>query len=460
MLFLLGMSLWFYGYFDYYYLLIMISSIVFNYLFYQAMKRCQTQCRSGLLIKKSIFWIAIAFNIGLLFYFKYFDFAIENINAIARTDFALRHIVLPLGISFFTFQQLSFVIDSYKGEIPDYNFIDYACFVTYFPQLVAGPIVTHDELIPQFMDQSKKKFDWDNFSKGIYIFALGMAKKVLLADVLGEAVNWGWSNLAEIDSLSAMVVVLSYTLQIYFDFSGYSDMAIGMAKMMNIDLPLNFNSPYKALTINEFWDRWHMTLTRFFTRYVYIPLGGNRKGKARTYINIMIVYLVSGIWHGANWTFVFWGVCHGAFCVLTRAGKKYVDKLHPALNWMITFAFVNVMWVFFRADSMADAFTMLSCIASQTYSGISPELAQCFVTAEWRMLFQNILKVDFLTVFPNAIMTGYLLISVITLLGMDNAYERMLRLKPSLRAAVMVAVLLVLCIFSFAGVSTFLYFNF
>lgn len=458
MYFLLGMSLWFYGYFNPSYLLIMCSSIVINYLMYLALGRCRAADRP--VLQKLFLVCALLFNVGLLFYFKYFDFFIENVNAVFRTDFALRHIVLPLGISFFTFQQLSFVIDAYKGELPNYNFVDYACFVTYFPQLVAGPIVTHDELVPQFMDASKKSFNWDNFAQGLYAFVLGMAKKVLLADVMGVAVNWGYGDIAALDSIEALIVVFAYTLQIYFDFSGYCDMAIGMAKMMNIDLPLNFNSPYKALDIREFWDRWHMTLTRFFTKYIYIPLGGSRRGEIRTYINIMVVYLVSGIWHGANWTFIFWGICHGLCSILTRLFSGFLKKIHPALRWGLTFLFVNVMWIFFRADSIADAFTILQTICSMTMDGINPALIDCFVTAEWELVFTKILRTDFVANCSHLIMAAYLLIPFITVLGMDNVYERMCRMKPSVLKSVTVAVLLVLCICSFAGVSTFLYFNF
>lgn len=459
MLFLLGMSLWFYGYYNYTYLLLMTGSILFNFLVYKAMTWC---ARGGdkRLPKKLFIGFALAFNIGLLFYFKYFNFFIENVNSLFKTGFTLRNIMMPLGISFFTFQQLAFVIDAYRGKLPDYNFLDYACFVTYFPKLVQGPIATHDELIPQFTDDSRKRFDWDNFAQGLYSFTMGLAKKVLLADVLGAAVNWGYSNIPALDSISALIVVFSYTLQIYFDFSGYCDMANGTAKMMNIDLPINFNSPYKAFTINEFWDRWHMTLTRFFTHYIYFPLGGNRKGKIRTYVNIMIVYLISGIWHGSNWTFIFWGVCHGIFCVICRAFKKHFDKLHPALNWLITFGFVNLMWIFFRANSLEDAFAVIRRIAGLTVNGINPELAKCFVTAEWKLLFNKILHTNFLSAYPNMLMMAYLLIPFAAVLGMDNVNERMIRMKPTFLKAVMIALLLVLCIFSFSGVSTFLYFNF
>ena len=234
---------------------------------------------------------AVAVNLGIIGYFKYMDFFIENVNAVAGTDWPLKHIMLPLGISFFTFQQISFIVDTYRGQVPRYDFLTYACYVTFFPQLVAGPIVTHDELVPQLLDTSKKKIDWDNMAKGFYIFAMGLGKKVLIADVFGGAVNLGYGNIATLQATNAIVVMFAYSIQLYFDFSGYCDMAIGLGKMLNIDLPLNFDSPYKSLNLADFWNRWHMTLGRFFTRYVYIPLGGNRKGNMRTYFNIFIVFL-------------------------------------------------------------------------------------------------------------------------------------------------------------------------
>lgn len=259
--------------------------------------------------RKMIFLIGLIFNLGLLGYFKYMDFFIENVNLIFKTDFTLRNILLPLGISFFTFQQISFITDVYKarGGIT-YSFLEYAVYVTYFPQLVAGPIVTHDMLVPQLQDENRKHINFDYMSKGIALFTLGLAKKVLFADIFGNYVNLAYRDVYGLNTLTAFFAMLAYTFQIYFDFSGYSDMAIGLGWMMNIDLPVNFDSPYKALSVTEFWRRWHMTLTAFFTKYVYIPLGGNRKGTIRTYINIFIVFLFSGLWHGAGWTFVLWGV--------------------------------------------------------------------------------------------------------------------------------------------------------
>ena len=224
------------------------------------------------------------------------------------------------------------------------------------PQLIAGPIVTHDELVPQLQDNAKKRFNFENFSRGVYIFSMGLAKKVLIADNLNTAVTMGYALIgagdwATMNSTNCALVMLSYTLQMYFDFSGYSDMAIGLGKMFNIDLPQNFNSPYKAVTILDHWKRWHITLTRFLTKYIYIPLGGSRHGDARTYLNIMIVYLLSGLWHGAGWTYVCWGALHGLFCVLTRWGRRVFDRIPKAINWFITFLFINLGFIIFRAGA-------------------------------------------------------------------------------------------------------------
>ena len=234
-------------------------------------------------------------------------------------------------------------------------------------------------------------------------------------------------------------------------------MAIGLGKMLNIDLPLNFNSPYKALTITEFWDRWHMTLTRFLTQYVYIPLGGNRKGKVRTYVNILIVFLVSGFWHGASWNFVFWGFCHGVFIVITKRFKGFFDKLHPALNWMITFGFVNVMWVFFRADSITDAIRLLNRIVRLQFGAIKPEIYNCFRLPEF-VAFLSRTPID--AIYPCLMLGAYFVLAVLVILGMKNSYERMNSERYRTGCAFFTAVLALWCIFSFSGVSTFLYFNF
>jgi alginate O-acetyltransferase complex protein AlgI len=453
--FLLGMSLWFYGYFNIQYLPIIVVSVLFNYaihrLFFSVKKNS---------LRKALLYLALLCNLGGLFYFKYYDFFFENINAVFGTSVVLKNLLLPLGISFFTFQQLSFVIDSYRGQTEEYDLLNYALFVTYFPQLIAGPIVTHDELIPQLVDKEKRVLNWDNFSKGLVLFTLGLLKKTFVADTFGTAVDWGFSNISSLNSVSAFLSILAYTIQIYFDFSGYCDMATGVARMMNIDLPMNFNSPYKALTITEFWDRWHMTLTRFFTRYVYIPLGGNRKGKFRMYVNTMIVFLVSGLWHGANWTFILWGGAHGLFVVITKAFKKFFDNLHPALNWLITFGFVNAAWTFFRADSISDGIQILKCVARMDFGAIPSSFTECFALPELKFLFNKVLHYDLLGCFQYAYLVAFFLAVFLLMLGAPNALERTEKFKPGLIKSFLIVLLLVWRIFSFTGVSTFLYFNF
>lgn len=453
--FLLGMSLWFYGYFNPSYLVIILVSIIANYLVTLLMAKT-----SNSFLRKCQVIIAVLLNLGILFYFKYFDFFLENLNRIAHTDFTLQNILLPLGISFFTFQQISYVVDAYRGEVPQYKFLQYASFVAYFPQLIAGPIVTHDELIPQFMDLSKKKFNWDNFSRGIYIFVLGLAKKVLIADIFGNAANWGFANIAGLDTTNAILSSLAYTIQIYFDFSGYCDMAVGIGKMMNIDLPVNFDSPYKALTISEFWQRWHKTLTRFFTKYIYIPLGGNRKGTARTYINMMIVFLASGLWHGANWTFVLWGFLHGLFSVITRHWKIWFQKLHPALCWMITFLFLNVTWILFRADSIADAIAFIKQLLVMDCGPVNSELLSAFLLPEFEFLLGPLPAFAFLEQHPTVWLTLFYSFALFLILYPRNAYEQMGSFKPKIINAVGIFILFIWCVLSFSSVSTFLYFNF
>ena len=455
--FLFGMSLWFYGYFNPSYLPIILVSIAVNYVLTLGMLRSDSRKVRGLELA-----LAIAFNLGLIFYFKYFDFFLENVNRVFRQDFPLRHILLPLGISFFTFQQLSYVIDTYRGEVKQYDFWQYACFVTYIPQLIAGPIVTHDELVPQFEDESKKHFQWDNFAPGLYLFAMGLGKKVLIADTFGRAADYGFSpvSLMYMDSTDTLLAMLAYTIQIYFDFSGYCDMAIGIGRMMNIELPVNFDSPYKALTITEFWKRWHKTLTRFFTKYVYIPLGGSRKGMTRTCVNVLIVFAVSGLWHGASWTFILWGILHGIFMVITRIFKKQFDSFHPVFNWLMTFSFVNFAWTLFRAESIHDAVWMIKKVISMDFGPINSQITEAFCLPELRALLDAVLPFDLLTKLPQFFLLAFFAGAFWLMLGCRNAHERMETFRPTLATALWTVILLGWCVFSFAGVSSFLYFNF
>ena len=358
MYFLSAMSLWFYGYFNSYYLLIIIGSILGNYLLSYLMQfsHSKKSGRIGLVV-------GLVFNLGLLFYFKYYDFFLENINAVFKTDFNLKYILLPLGISFFTFQQISFIVDRCIGKAEHYPFADYITFVTFFPQLVAGPIVLYKEVMPQFENVENRRFCSDNFAKGIFLFTIGLSKKVLLADVLALPVNYGFANDYLLDTPTTLLVLLAYCFELYFDFSGYSDMAMGLGKMFNIELPRNFISPYKACTVKDLWQRWHITLTRFMTQYVYIPLGGSRKGRIRTLFNVFMVFLLSGIWHGAGLCFIAWGLWNGAFVILERLGlSKWLRKLPGFLQHCYTLFIVIIGWTFFRAGSLTRALQMLKAM--------------------------------------------------------------------------------------------------
>lgn len=450
---LIIMSFYFYAYFNPSYFPIILGSILGNYALTYIMRRQKnTLYRRGLLI------IGVIANVGILFYYKYMGFFTENINLIFRTDFNVIKLLLPLGISFFTFQQLSYVIDSYTGNVPQYTLRQYALFVTFFPQLIAGPIVLHSEVIPQFEDKAKKTFNWDNFAAGLMAFSFGMAKKVLIADSFGNVVNWGFANVNVLGTTNAIFVMLSYTMQIYFDFSGYCDMATGIAKIFNIDIPMNFNSPYRALSVTEFWKRWHMTLTRFLRTYIYFPLGGNRKGTIRTYVNLFTVFLVSGIWHGANYTFIVWGVLHGLVMIVERIFKKKLERIHPALRWSYTFIFVSVAWVIFRADSLEVAGTLLKQILDFNFTSLSGAIGPAFGC----VLIQELLGyMGAIGVYFQSTMPVYLMLAALfAILWCKNTNERLDQFKASKVNAIISAILLMLSIMSLSGESTFLYFNF
>lgn len=451
--FLTGMSLWFYAYFNISYLPIIVGSILVNYLLYRVMEKTAK--------RKIVVFSGIIINLSLLFYFKYYDFFIENINGLFGTDFLLRNVLLPLGISFFTFQQIGFLVDAYRNEADGYSFLDYALFVSFFPQLIAGPIVTHKEMIPQYQDTSKKKFDAENFSTGIYGFVLGMTKKVLVADTFGRGVDWAFQNAEKLNGLAVLLVMLSYMIQLYFDFSGYSDMARGIGKMFNIEIPINFNSPYKAVDLIDFWKRWHITLSRFFTQYLYIPIGGNRKGKVRTYIHVFLIFFVSGIWHGAGWTYVIWGAMHGAVYVLNRIFKKVVEKIPKVLTWAATTVFLMFSWIFFRAESVSQAMLLIKRLFREGFDlpWVPKDLAACYQMEEfWYPL--KVIGVDKLPFSQYYMMFALIGAGWLVMLLCKNVNEKMESKSTSVCNAVVCAVLFLWNIVSFSGVSSFLYFNF
>lgn len=469
--FLVGMSLWFYAYFNISYLWIILASIAINFLCHRMMLSENLQ-REHMLLRKSVFFAGLIFNIGLLFYFKYFNFFVDNVNNIFDLSIHVEKILLPLGISFFTFQQIAFLVDTGRGEVDKQFLCDYMLFVTFFPQLVAGPIVSHKEMLPQFRNAEIKSPDGRNLYMGLRIFVLGLSKKILLADIIGQSVGWGYEHISLLGGAGSMLLILFYTLQIYFDFSGYCDMARGLGCMFNFKLPYNFASPYKARNIIDFWNRWHMTLTRFFTQYLYIPMGGNRKGIMRTYINIFIVFLISGIWHGAGFTFILWGILHGLLNVFTRIYHKLIDKVsYPGkdsvfwgevrvgISVLLTFICVNVLWVFFRADSISQAVALLTQVVDiNNFVGVA-ELSSFFVTSELWYVFK-ILRLDGLSFINYIPMLLYIAVSLWLIWGCKNIAETEEKHTPTIMGCVLISCLFIWCIVSLSNVSTFLYFNF
>ena len=355
--FLVFSSLFFYSWWNIVYLPIILSSMLFNYVIGNALNK---ERDSDKFSKKSLLTFGIVSNIALLGYFKYTDFLIDNINLISDANIPTLDLALPLAISFFTFQQISYLVDSYKQETKEYDFLNYSLFVTFFPQLIAGPIVHHKEMMPQFANKRNMIKSPKHIAMGLFIFSIGLFKKVVIADTFSVWATAGFDTTTTLSLFEAWTTSLSYTFQLYFDFSGYTDMAIGIALLFNIKLPINFNSPYKATDIQDFWRRWHITLSRFLKDYIYIPLGGNRKGEFRTYTNLMSTFIIGGIWHGAGWTFVFWGFLHGIALVIHRIWNGLGFKMWTWLAWLITFNFINIAWVFFRAKNWDSAINVLS----------------------------------------------------------------------------------------------------
>lgn len=443
-------SLYFYSYFHLSYLYLILTSIIINYFIGNKLNH------KSLTGKERKIWmiVGVIFNLGLLGYFKYYDFFVENINTVFRTNFTLLHILLPLGISFFTFQQLSFIIDSYNEKSMKYDFLSYCLFVTFFPQLIAGPIVLPNEMLPQFEDKRNKVINYENMNRGLYMFSIGLAKKVILADTIANFANAGFDQMETLNIIEAWMTSISYTLQLYFDFSGYCDMAMGIALMFNIVLPLNFNSPYKSTNIQEFWKRWHMTLGRFMTNYLYIPLGGNRLGERKTLRNLFIVFMASGIWHGAGWNFVIWGGLHGICILIHRVWKNSGRKMNKLLGWFITINLVNIFWVFFRAETLNRALKVLKGMFD--YKSLITIVFEIEQKNNLMRMHQEI-KDSFVV---NEIDITILLFATIVTFLLNNTFNIVNSLKINIKNCFVLAFLFSISICYFNGISNFLYFNF
>ena len=443
-------SLYFYSYFHLSYLYLILSSIMVNYFIGNKLNH------KSLTEKERKIWmiIGVAFNLGLLGYFKYYDFFVENINIVLKTNFTLLYILLPLGISFFTFQQLSFIIDSYNEKSMKYDFLSYCLFVTFFPQLIAGPIVLPNEMLPQFEDKRNKLINYENMNRGLYMFSIGLAKKVIIADTIANFANAGFDQMETLNIIEAWMTSISYTLQLYFDFSGYCDMAMGIALMFNIVLPLNFNSPYKSTNIQEFWKRWHMTLGRFMTNYLYIPLGGNRLGERKTLRNLFIVFMASGIWHGAGWNFAIWGGLHGICILIHRVWKNSGRKMNKLLGWFITINLVNIFWVFFRAETLNGALKVLKGMFN--YKSLITVVLEMEQKNNLMRIYQEIKDIF----GANEIDIAILLFATIITFLLNNTFNIVNSLKINIKNCFIVAFFFSISICYFNGISNFLYFNF
>jgi alginate O-acetyltransferase complex protein AlgI len=347
-------SLYFYGSWSYWFVALLLFSMAVNF----GIGRFIWE-RTGLGKGKRVLMAGIAFNGGLLIFFKYHNFVMGSCASILSPSLELGKIIFPIGISFYTFVQIAFLVDTFRRKTNKVTFLDYALFVSFFPKLIAGPIVRYKEMMSQFKGAASGLVNYENISKGLFLFSVGLFKKTAIADTLSLWVNACYGSPETLDCLSAWITSLSYTFQIYFDFSGYTDMALGIAYVFNIRLPINFNSPYKAINIQEFWRRWHITLMHFLRDYIYIPLGGNRFGSLKTIRNILITFFIGGIWHGAGWTFAVWGLLHGMAAVVLRIWRGFDIRMPKILAWFLVFNFVNMAWVFFRAKDLGQALAIL-----------------------------------------------------------------------------------------------------
>lgn len=374
---------------------------------------------------KLILTIGIVFNVGLLAFFKYTDFFIANINQVTNLSMPFLRLSIPLAISFYTFQQITYLVDTYHKEIKEINFLDYCIFVTFFPRLLMGPITRYNEIMPQLQLVEQKNIDYRNTSLGMYLFFIGLCKRAVIADTFGVYADLGYASTQSLSLVEAWITSLSYTFQIYFDFSGYTDMAIGTAYFFNIKLPFNFNSPYLAVNIQDFWRRWHMTLSRFLRDYIYIPLGGNRKGEISTYINIMITFLIGGFWHGAGWTFIIWGGIHGAALCIQRSWQKLNIKIPKLLAIFITFNIANFAWIFFRAKSVQDALNVCKAMIGMNAIYGLPAI-------------KGLDRID------HALALLIASISVFTIFALKNSNTVLQQFKPSIRMIMATAALIVI----------------
>ncbi len=451
--FLIGASLLFYGLWRPVFVPLLLLSILVNF----AVGTALTRHGPGAMKKKTLIIAGLCFNIGLLGYFKYMNFFIQNINLLFGSDIGPMKILLPLGISFYTFLQISFIVDCYRGKIMAIDPLRYLEFVTFFPKLLQGPITTHDEMVAQFGDPGTKRVNYENIARGLLLLAIGLIKKMVIADNLAVWANTGFDSAPVLNFLEAWFAALSFIFQVYFDFSGYSDIAIGIALMFNIKLPLNFDSPYKATDIQDLWRRWHITFQRFMRDYVYISLGGSRKGEARLYFNLIITFIIGGFWHGAGWGFIFWGALNGVALIVHRIWRKTGVVMNDHLARAATFLFFLFSGVYFRAASLQDAFKVHRGMLGLEGFALPESLKG--------LPFLKPLAADrgnwLAHLGPEQYHFIYLILaSIVIIFFMKNSMELTERMKPTVRWALFAGLILGVGILHLTQVSEFIYANF
>ncbi len=447
-------SLFFYSWWNVRYLPLILASILINYAVGERLVRHPEE---HFISRKQILTAGVAFNLLLLGFYKYTDFFVANLNNAFTADLTLPGIILPLGISFFTFTQIAYLVDAYRAQASEYSMVNYFLFVSYFPHLLAGPILHHREMMPQFQSEENKSVNCENMAAGLFLMLIGLFEKVIIADNFAVWATYGFDTAASLTLVEGWVSSLAYTFQLYFDFSGYTDMAIGAALMFNIKLPINFFSPYKALDIQDFWRRWHMTLSRFLLEYIYIPLGGNREGEWKVYRNLMITFLLGGLWHGAGWNFVFWGFLHGIALVAHRIWSRRGFSMPTALAWFLTFNYVNIAWVFFRARSWNDALKVL-----QGMFGFNGVLLPYWVQSKMAFLAKAGIQFSDLAVQFEGIYKASMWIAgaLLVVLLVKNPIQLKDEFKPGWKNALLVSGMAIWAVLSLNRVTEFLYFNF
>lgn len=462
--FLVAVSLVFYAWWRADFLALLIGSTVVNFAVGTMITRRYAEAKGTRLLLIG----GLAFNLGLIAWFKYAGLLASSVNHLLTLGIPVPQLFLPLAISFFTFEQISYLVDAAAGRAPRYRFLDYALFVSFFPHLIAGPIIRHNDLIPQFGAARDKERRMDDIAVGMTLFTIGLAKKVLIADNLGpfsDAVFAAAHHGTAIGTADAWMGTLFFAFQIYFDFSGYSDMALGSACLFGIRLPMNFNSPYKAASIIEFWRLWHISLSMFLRDYLYIPLGGNRYGRLRRHANLMITMLLGGLWHGANWTFVIWGGLHGLYLVvnhgwrsLRRAyGLSVPDAIQPvtrAISVLITFGAVVFAWTLFRSQSFGGAARMIAGLTG--YGGQSHLLT-------FGPLAQGVMVILFALIWfaPNSMEITWRLKPALETRYRDAGLRpARWTWQPNTKTAVVFGLLFVICVLALSNLSPFIYFQF